>query len=481
MSDSFVVGTADFVPQMPPMRRVKFVHLIGIGGAGMCGIAEVLKHQGFIVSGSDLVSSSVTDRLKRLGINVQIGHRASQVCDADVVVVSTAISEDNVEVVEAHRQRIPVVSRAEMLGELMRNRYGIAVAGSHGKTTATSLIASIFQVARLDPTYVIGGLLKSERSNARLGQSRYFVAEADESDASFLYLNPMAAVVTNIDRDHLGTYSHKFENLLDAFKEFVQRLPIDGLVVACIDDQGIRSIIDDLGRPILTYGLAAEADYRAENITHKGPTCSFRVQRPNGLGSLDVEIQLPGVENVRNVLAAIAIASDEGIADDLIVRGLRDFGGIDRRFEIHAVEIDGCRSTLIDDYGHHPTEVLHVIETVRDIYPNRRLVMVYQPHRYTRTRDLLHEFVEVLVMVDSLVLVDTYAASEDPIPGAHGSDLAREVESTGKVPIAFASTAADATKIVRGLIEQDDVLAIQGAGNIDLVSEEFKETTACLQ
>lgn len=481
MSDAFVVGTADFVPQMPPMRRVNFVHLIGIGGAGMCGVAEVLKHQGFRVSGSDLVSSNVTDRLHRLGINVQIGHKASQICDADVVVVSSAISEDNVEVVEAHQRRIPVVSRAEMLGELMRNRYGIAVAGSHGKTTATSLIASIFQEARLDPTYVIGGLLKSEGSNARLGQSRYFVAEADESDASFLYLNPRAAVVTNIDRDHLGTYSHKFENLLDAFKEFVQRLPIDGLVVACIDDQGIRSIIDDFARPILTYGLSDEADYCAEDISHDGTTCKFRVRRPNELGSLDVEIQLPGVENVRNVLAAIAIASDEGIADDHIARGLRDFRGIDRRFEVSAVEVEGCCLTLIDDYGHHPTEVLHIIETVREIYPNRRLVMVYQPHRYTRTKDLLYEFVTVLVQVDSLVLVDTYAASEDPIPGAHGSDLAREIEATKKVPIVFASTAAEATKIVRGLVEEDDVLAIQGAGNIDLVSSAFKEMAACPQ
>lgn len=479
MSDQFVVGTADFVPQMPSMRRVKWVHLIGIGGAGMCGIAEVLKHQGFAVSGSDLISSSVTVRLTRLGISVHIGHKASQIGDSDVVVISSAISKDNVEVVEARRRRVPVVSRAEMLGELMRNQYSIAVAGSHGKTTATSLIASIFQAARLDPTYVIGGLLKSERSNARLGQSRYFVAEADESDASFLYLNPMAAVITNIDHDHLGSYSYKFENLLDAFKEFVQRLPIDGLVVVCIDDQGIQSIIDNLGRPILTYGLCDEADYRAENITHDGPLCRFRVRRPNGLGSLDVEIQLPGVENVRNVLAAIAIASDEAIGDEHILRGLREFRGIDRRFEVSSVEINDLHLTLIDDYGHHPTEILHVIETVREIYPDRRLVMVYQPHRYTRTRDLMYEFVEVLVKVDSLVLADTYAASEAPILGAHGSDLAREIEKTEKVPVVFAKTASNATELVKGLIKQDDVLAIQGAGNIDLVSAEFKETMAC--
>ncbi|MXW53240.1 MAG: UDP-N-acetylmuramate--L-alanine ligase, partial [Gammaproteobacteria bacterium] len=259
------------------MRRVKTIHFVGVGGAGMCGIAEVLSHQGYLVTGSDLESSNVTNRLSRLGVRVQIGHQASHVSDSDVLVVSSAISDDNVEVVEAHRRRIPVVSRAEMLGELMRHRYGIAVAGTHGKTTATSLIASIFQVAQLDPTYVIGGLLKSEGTHARMGLSRYFVAEADESDASFLYLNPLVAVITNIDRDHLGTYAQDFTKLLEAFKEFVHRLPFYGLVVLCIDDQGIRSIIRDLARPILTYGLSKEADYRAENVSHDGPTCKFRV------------------------------------------------------------------------------------------------------------------------------------------------------------------------------------------------------------
>ncbi len=467
------------VTDMPPMRRVKNIHFVGVGGAGMCGIAEVLSHQGYLVSGSDLESSNVTNRLTRLGVRVRIGHEASQARDADVLVVSSAISDDNVEVVEAHRRRIPVVSRAEMLGELMRHRYGIAVAGTHGKTTATSLIASIFQVAQLDPTYVIGGLLKSEGTHARMGLSRYFVAEADESDASFLYLNPMVAVITNIDRDHLGTYAQDFTKLLEAFKEFVHRLPFYGLVVVCIDDRGIRSIISDLARPILTYGLSKEADYRAENVAHEGPNCRFRVHRPKGLSSLDIEIRLPGEENVRNVLGAIAIASDEGIEDQHILQGLRDFGGIDRRFEVRAADVNGCHVTLIDDYGHHPTEVQHVISTVREIYPNRRLVMVYQPHRFTRTRDLLHEFVTVLVKVDSLVLVDTYAASETPIPGAYGSDLAREIEATAKVPVAFASTAQEATTLVGRLVEEDDVLAIQGAGNIDRVSVAFKEVGQC--
>lgn len=467
------------VVDMPPMRRVKNVHFVGVGGAGMCGIAEVLSHQGYAVSGSDLESSNVTDRLARMGVRVQIGHKASQASDADVVVVSSAIGHDNVEVVEAHRRRIPVVSRAEMLGELMRHRYGIAVAGTHGKTTVTSLIASIFQVARLDPTYVIGGLLKSEGTHARMGLSRYFVAEADESDASFLFLNPMVAVITNIDRDHLGTYVQNYSLLVEAFKEFVHRLPFYGLVVVCIDDLGIRSVIDEFARPIVTYGLSNEADYRAENVTHDGPTCRFRVHRPQGQSSLDIEIRLPGEENVRNVLGAIAIASDEGIDDQHIVQGLRDFRGIARRFEVRSADVNGCHVTLIDDYGHHPTEILHVISTIREIYPNRRLVMVYQPHRYTRTRDLLQDFVTALVKVDSLVLVDTYAASEVPIPGAHGSDLAREIEATAKVPVVFAKTAQEATKLVSGLVEQDDVLAIQGAGNIDQVSTSFKEVEQC--
>lgn len=444
----------------------------------MCGIAEVLIHQGYEVTGSDLIASSVTDRLMRLGAKVQIGHQARNVDDADVLVVSSAVGDENVETREAHIRRIPVVSRAGMLGELMRHRYGIAIAGTHGKTTVTSLIASIFQAAELDPTYVIGGLLKSEGSNARLGLSRYFIAEADESDASFLFLNPMMGVITNIDRDHLGTYSHDYQALLEAFKEFVHRLPFYGLVVLCVDDEGICSIIDDIPRPMLTYGLSKAADFRAVDVEHSDSKCRFRAMRPGALPPLNVETCLPGDENTRNVLAAIAVATDEGIADEFIVRGLVNFSGIDRRFDVSSVDIGGRRVTMIDDYGHHPTEVQHIVETVNTIFPGRRLVMVYQPHRFTRTRDLFDDFVQVLTTVDLLILVDTYAASEEAICGASGRDLAEAIQATGLVPVHFAGVPQQAVEIVSQVIEQNDVLAIQGAGSIDQVSEQLRALAA---
>lgn len=462
------------VIDMPPMRRVRHIHFVGIGGAGMCGIAEVLIHQGYEVTGSDLVESSVTERLARLGAAVRIGHKALHVDGADVLVVSSAIGDANVETQEAHLRRIPVVSRASMLGELMRHRYGIAIAGTHGKTTATSLIASIFQCAGLDPTYVIGGLLKSEGSNARLGLSRYFIAEADESDASFLFLNPMMAVITNIDRDHLGTYSHHYQGLLNAFKEFIHKLPFYGLVVLCIDDMGTRSIIDDIPRPMLTYGLSEDAEIRAVDIVHSGSKCRFRAIRPGSLPPLEVETCLPGDENTRNVLAAVAVATDEGIDDEFIVDGLANFSGIDRRFDVCGVQIGDCQITMIDDYGHHPTEVRHIVNTVSQIFPGRRLVMVYQPHRFTRTRDLFDEFVEVLSTVDLLILVDTYAASEDAICGASGRDLAEAIQATGQVPVHFAGVPQQAVEIVSRVTQQNDVLAIQGAGSIDQVSEQLR-------
>ncbi len=464
--------------EMPPMRRIKNVHFVGIGGAGMCGIAEVLTHQGYVVSGSDLQQSAVTDRLVRLGANVTFEHRASAVEHVDVVVVSSAIGESNPEIVEAHARRIPVVSRAEMLGELMRHRFGIAVAGTHGKTTVTSLIASIFQEAKLDPTFVIGGLLKSENRHAGLGSGRYIIAEADESDASFLFLNPLVAVVTNIDHDHLGTYSQSFENLLDSFKEFVQRLPFYGLVVICSDDMGSQSIIEDLARPLVTYGLAEDADYRADRIVHEGSNCKFRVERPNEQDSLEIEICLPGEQNVRNVLAAIAVASEEGIDDQAIVEGLKSFSGIGRRFEVAEIEVDGHRATLVDDYGHHPTEVQHVLDTVNEIFPGRRVVMVYQPHRYTRTRDLFAEFVDVLIRMDHLILVDTYAASEEPICGAMGIDLIRAIQATRTVPVQFARTSHEVIDEVSRIVADNDVLVVQGAGNVDRVSVELKARAA---
>ena len=463
---------------MPPMRRVRNVHFVGIGGAGMCGIAEVLIHLGYEVSGSDLVESEVTLRLGTLGASVHIGHNSAWVENCDVVVVSSAIDPQNVEVVAAHSRLIPVVSRAEMLGELMRHRFGIAVAGTHGKTTATSLMASIFQAAQLDPTFVIGGLVKSEGSHGRLGSSHYLIAEADESDASFLYLNPMLAVLTNIDHDHLGTYSHEFQNLLDAFKTFVHRLPFYGLVVACIDDEGVRSIIGELARPVLTYGFSPDADFRAINVRHEGITCKFRALRPRNLPPLDIEVSLPGHENVRNVLAAISVATDEGIEDSSIVQGILNFRGINRRFETTELNISHKSITLIDDYGHHPNEVLHVIRTTREIFPHRRLVMVYQPHRFTRTRDLFQEFVDALVQVDVLIVVDTYAASEAPICGAYGSDLSRAIQNSNTIPTHFAKDAARAVVIALQLLSDSDVLAIQGAGNVDQVSRELSGLAA---
>ena len=464
-------ATAD----MPLMRRVERIHFVGIGGAGMCGIAEVLLNEGYNISGSDLVESDVTARQRSLGAAVEIGHDASHVRDVDVVVVSSAIRDDNPEIVEAHRLRIPVVSRAEMLGELMRHRHGIAVAGTHGKTTATSLITSIFQAASLDPTYVIGGLLNSEGRHARLGAGQYLIAEADESDASFLYLNPKLAVITNLDRDHLGTYSQDFDEMCRVFSEFIHRLPFYGAVILCIDDPVLRSMTSDLSRPVVTYGFSDDADYKAEDLRVRGTNVCFRVQRPADLPPLDLELCLPGEQNVRNALAAVAVASDEGVGDEFIIEGIHEFQGINRRFELSNLAVDGGAVTMIDDYGHHPTEVRHVIQTSRELFSQRRIVMVYQPHRYTRTRDLFDEFVDVLVDVDVLILVDTYAASEIPIAGADAADLAQSIQRTGGVILHFACTPQQAAEFALRTLEPNDVVVVQGAGSVDQVSVRLKE------
>ncbi|MCZ6855295.1 MAG: UDP-N-acetylmuramate--L-alanine ligase, partial [Gammaproteobacteria bacterium] len=358
------------------MGRVRRIHFVGIGGAGMCGIAEVLLNQGYEVAGSDLQASSVTARLIELGAHVRIGHDSDHVRDCDVVVISSAVSEDNPEVVAAHEMHIPVVARAEMLGELMRYRHGIAVAGTHGKTTTTSLITAIFQAADLDPTFVVGGLLNSAGANARLGVSRYIIAEADESDASFLYLQPMSAVITNIDREHMGTYNDDFEKLKQTFVEFVHRLPFYGSIVLCIDDEHVRDVLPQLARPMLTYGFADDADFRAEDLKTAGQTWQFSVRRPRGLPDLLISLAVPGRHNVLNALAAIAIATDEGINDAAIVAALRQFSGVGRRFEVlENLTLGTSQVTMVDDYGHHPTEVKSVIETVRMVWPERRLVM----------------------------------------------------------------------------------------------------------
>jgi len=457
--------------QVPEMRRIRRIHFVGIGGAGMCGIAEVLLNQGYAISGSDLKVSPATERLRSLGATIRIGHDAAAVRTCDVVVVSSAIHPANPEVAAAHERRIPVVRRAEMLGELMRYRHGIAIAGTHGKTTTTSLVTSIFQAADLDPTFVIGGLLNSTGSNARLGGSRYIVAEADESDASFLYLQPMLAVVTNIDRDHLGTYGNDFETLKATFVEFLHRLPFYGSAVLCTDDADVRTILPDVARPMLTYGFGDDADFRAEALQTQGRTWRFRARRPGGQPDLDITLGIPGRHNVLNALAAIAVASDEGLPDPAIVNGLAGYSGVGRRFEVfEGVPVGDVTVTLVDDYGHHPTEIASVVETARAVWPGRRLVMTYQPHRYSRTRDLYDDFVRVLSGLDLLVMLEVYAAGEEVIPGADGKALCRGVRQRGGTDPVFAETPEEALGLLPGLVRQDDVLLVQGAGNVNQIS-----------
>jgi UDP-N-acetylmuramate--alanine ligase len=458
------------------LDRIRRIHLIGIGGAGMGGIAEVLHTLGFEVSGSDLHANEMTGRLSRLGVRVHSGHHPEHVQDCDVVVVSTAIPPGNSELEAARERQVPVVPRAEMLGEIMRFRHGIAVAGTHGKTTTTSLITAILQRAGLDPTYVIGGLLKSEGRNARLGAGRYIVAEADESDASFLFLQPMAVVVTNIDRDHLASYRNDFEQLKRAFLDFVGRLPFYGVAVLCIDDDNVRSMIEDCARPVLTYGLREDADFRAVDLVARGMRWTFTATRPAG-SDLDIELPLPGVHNVSNALAAIAVATEEGVSDDHIVDGLRRFKGVGRRFEVASRRVNGKCITLVDDYGHHPTEVRAVIETARSVWPERRLVMVYQPHRYTRTQELYDDFVKVLLLVDLLLIVEVYAAGEDMIAGADGRALCRGVRRFGGTNPLFAATPDEALEILRSLLRNDDVVIVQGAGNVSRVSRGLEESS----
>ena len=460
--------------RVPEMRRVRRVHFIGIGGSGMCGIAEVLLNQGYAVSGSDLAASTTTQRLARLGATIAVGHRAENLGDCDVVVVSSAVTATNPEVVAARTRRVPVVPRAEMLGELMRYRYGIAVAGTHGKTTTTSLVTSIFTEAGLDPTFVIGGLLNSAGSNARLGASRYLIAEADESDASFLHLQPMVAVVTNIDRDHLGTYGGDFARLQDVFVDFIHRLPFYGAAVLCIDDAPVRKMLDRVTRPMLTYGFAEDASFRAVDVRPRARAWQFRAMRRDA-PELEVTINLPGMHNVQNALAAIAVATDERVADEAIVRGLATFAGVGRRFQVSdAITVNGREVTLVDDYGHHPTEVRAVIDTARSVWPKRRIVMVYQPHRYTRTHDLYDDFVKVLSGVDKLLLLEVYSAGERPIAGADGHALAQGIRDRGHVNPVFASDPREAADVLRGLVEEGDVLIVQGAGNVSQLSRQLR-------
>lgn len=461
--------------QVPEMGRIRSIHFIGIGGAGMCGIAEVLVNQGYEVSGSDIQASLTTQRLASKGATIHIGHDSQWIKDVDVVVTLSAISADNPELRAAHAARLPVVPRVEMLGELMRYRHGVAVAGTHGKTTTTSLITEIFRCAGLSPTFVIGGLLKSAGTNAELGMGRYLIAEADESDASFLHLQPMSAVITNIDQDHMATYGNNFATLKSTFVDFVHRLPFYGTVAACIDDSHVVEILEQLSRPVLTYGFSSEAQFRAYDVSHTDGRWSFRVARGDAGPELMVQLAIPGRHNVLNALAAIAIATDEGIADEAIVQALGEFNGVDRRFQTSPhVQIGPSQVTLVDDYGHHPTEVAAVIETARELWPSLRIGMVYQPHRYTRTYELFDDFSRVLSEVDRLMLLDVYAAGEDPISGADSRALCQSIRTRGVVNPILATDVEEAAGLLDNFCTDLDVLIVQGAGNVSALSKQLR-------
>jgi UDP-N-acetylmuramate--alanine ligase len=456
------------------MRRIHRIHFVGIGGSGMSGIAEVLVNLGYEVQGSDLKPNPVTERLTQLGARVMIGHAAANVGEADVVVTSSAVSQDNPEVVAALAKRIPVVPRAEMLGELMRFRYAIAVAGTHGKTTTTSLTSSILAEGGEDPTFVIGGRLKSAGTNARLGAGKYLVAEADESDASFLHLNPMIAIVTNIDNDHLGTHDGDFERLKGSFVEFLHNLPFYGLAVLCVDDAHIRGILPKVNRPVVGYGFSAGADLHAENLRRDGLRTHFDVVRRADRLRLPVTVNLPGVHNVLNSLAAIAVALEIGISHEAIQRALANFQGIDRRLT-HVADVKlfndgGDPVTIVDDYGHHPTEIAATLDAIRQGYAGRRLVLAFQPHRYTRTRDLLDDFASVLGGADSLLVTEVYAAGEAPIPAADGRAICRAVRTRGKVEPVFVEKVETLHEALRAVLSAGDVLVTMGAGSISAVS-----------
>jgi UDP-N-acetylmuramate--alanine ligase len=455
------------------MRRVNLIHLIGIGGAGMGGIAEVLVNLGYAVQGSDLRANAVTARLAQMGVRVFVGHEAGQVAGASVVVVSSAVAPENPELGAAIAARIPVVRRAEMLGELMRFRQGIAVAGTHGKTTTTSLVASVLAEGGLDPTFVIGGLLKSAGSNAKLGTSRYLVAEADESDASFLHLQPMIAIVTNIDNDHLGTHGGDFGKLKLSFVEFLHNLPFYGLAVMCSDDEVVREILPQVGRPTVRYGLGEDADVRAAALAREGGTTRFQALRP-GRPPLAVELNLPGTHNVRNALAAIAVATELDVHDDAIRSALAGFQGIGRRLEfLGDVATKAGRITLVDDYGHHPTEIEATVDAVRQAWPGRRLVLAFQPHRYTRTRDLIDDFGRALSAADALLVTEVYAAGEEPIANADGRAICRAVRGRGRLEPVFVEDVRELPAALAGVIADRDVVLTMGAGSIGAVAHEL--------
>ena len=458
------------------MRRIHCVHFIGIGGSGMSGIAEVMLSLGYKVQGSDLKANKQTRRLENQGATVFIGHAAANIEHADAVVVSSAVDETNPEVSAARERLMPVVPRAEMLAELMRFRYSVAVAGTHGKTTTTSLVASVLAEGGLDPTFVIGGRLKSADANARLGQGDYLVAEADESDASFVHLKPMLAVVTNIDADHMSTYDGDIEKLRSGFIEFLHNLPFYGLAVVCSDDPGVNEVLGDIGRSVVTYGINEYADVRADNIEFEKGLTRFDVVRPGDREPLHVSLQLPGTHNVRNALAAIAVADELQIGDDAVVGALGKFEGIDRRFQnLGEVETVAGKVMLVDDYGHHPTEIAATLSAARSGWPERRVVLVFQPHRYSRTRDLMDDFAIVLSEADVAIVLDVYAAGEDPIAGADGRAIARAVRGRGTVEPVFVETLDELQPVLESVIENGDLVLTMGAGDIGAYAAELAD------
>ena len=451
-------------------RRIKQVHFVGIGGSGMSGIAEVLANIGYDITGSDLAENAMTKRLASLGAKIFKGHSASNIEGANVVVTSTAVGPNNPEVVAAKELNIPVIRRAEMLAEIMRFSNGIAVAGTHGKTTTTSLVTSLLAEGGLDPTYVIGGRLNSSGSNSRLGSGEYLVAEADESDASFLLLQPMISVVTNIDADHLSTYDNDFEKLKDTFVEFLHHLPFYGLAVLCVDDEDVCDILPKVTRTIVTYGIHFDADIRARNVRYSGTQSFFSVERENK-NSLEVTLNMPGEHNIQNALAAIAIATELGVSDEHILSGLDKFQGVGRRFQCYGeIKMPQGSVMLVDDYGHHPTEMEATMKAVRSAWPDRRMVVMFQPHRYTRTRDLFEDFTQVLSDPDVLVLLDIYAANEEPIVGSDGRALAGAIRNRGKVDPIFVANTDDITEVLQNQLQDGDVLLTLGAGSVGAIS-----------
>jgi len=462
-----------------PMRKIQRVHFVGIGGVGMCGIAEVLLNLGYKISGSDVKENVATKRLSKQGAEIFIGQAASNVESAEVVVVSTAIAADNIEVVAAKEKRIPIVRRAEMLAEIMRFRYGIAIAGTHGKTTTTSLTASILIEAGIDPTYVIGGKLNSAATNAKLGEGKYFVAEADESDASFLLLQPMMAVVTNIDADHLETHGGDFEKYKQSFVEFLHHLPFYGQAIICLDDAENKQILDKVSRPIITYGIESDADVKAENIHCNGMQCHYDLKLPGESDVINITLNLPGKHNVLNSLAAITVAHLLGVETQSIQNALKIFDGIGRRMQQYG-EIKTIKGNvlLVDDYGHHPTEIRATLEAAKGAWSDKRIVVVFQPHRYTRTRDLFEDFSKVLSEADRLIITEVYAAGEEHIAGADGRALCAAIRARGRVNPVFVEDLEELDSSILDLIEDGDVLLTLGAGSIGAIAEKLPKALA---